>query len=93
MDLGKGLGELTYSTLVHPGDSYSYDIFSQIGTAIRAKSDEILAGLKKPKATPSNTLRPNPARQRPSLNGRRCGRLSRMIRRRAGQWICSALPR
>ena len=31
--------------LSHPGDSYSYDIFSQAGQAIRANSAQILGGL------------------------------------------------
>jgi Alpha/beta hydrolase domain len=34
-----------YGTLVHPGDSYSYDIFSQAGQAIRDDSAQILGGL------------------------------------------------
>jgi hypothetical protein len=34
-----------YSTLMHPGDSYSYDIFSQAGQAIRDDSAQILGGL------------------------------------------------
>jgi Alpha/beta hydrolase domain len=34
-----------YGTLVHPGDSYSYDIFSQAGQAIRDHSAQILGGL------------------------------------------------
>ena len=34
-----------YGGLVHPGDSYSYDIFSQAGQAIRDNSATILGGL------------------------------------------------
>jgi hypothetical protein len=34
-----------YGTLTHPGDSYSYDIFSQAGQAIRDNSAQILGGL------------------------------------------------
>ncbi len=34
-----------YGTLMHPGDSYSYDIFSQAGQAIRDNSALILGGL------------------------------------------------
>jgi hypothetical protein len=34
-----------YGTLMHPGDSYSYDIFSQAGQAIRDDSAQILGGL------------------------------------------------
>jgi hypothetical protein len=40
-----------YGTLVHPGDSYSYDIFSQAGQAIRDNSSLILGGL-----TPSKLI-------------------------------------
>ncbi len=34
-----------YASLSHPGDSYSYDIFSQAGQAIRDNSSVILGGL------------------------------------------------
>jgi hypothetical protein len=34
-----------YGSLVHPGDAYSYDIFSQAGQAILADSATILGGL------------------------------------------------
>jgi len=34
-----------YSSLSHPGDSFSYDIFSQAGEAVRANSSLILGGL------------------------------------------------
>ena len=34
-----------YAPLSHPGDSYSYDIFSQAGQAIRSQSAQILGGL------------------------------------------------
>jgi hypothetical protein len=34
-----------YGSLTHPGDSYSYDIFSQAGQAIRNNSTQILGGL------------------------------------------------
>ena len=34
-----------YANLSHPGDSYSYDIFSQAGQAIRDNADVILDGL------------------------------------------------
>jgi hypothetical protein len=40
-----------YGMLSHPGDSYSYDIFSQAGQAIRDDSAQILGGL-----TPNNLL-------------------------------------
>ncbi len=35
-----------YGSLSHPGDSYSYDIFSQAGQAIRHDSAQVLEGLK-----------------------------------------------
>jgi Alpha/beta hydrolase domain len=35
-----------YGSLVHPGDNYSYDIFSQAGQAIRDNPAKILGGLK-----------------------------------------------
>jgi hypothetical protein len=35
-----------YAPLSHPGDSYSYDIFSQAGQAIRTDSAQILGGLR-----------------------------------------------
>jgi hypothetical protein len=35
-----------YSSLSHPGDSYSYDIFTQAGEAIRAQAATVLGGLK-----------------------------------------------
>lgn len=40
-----------YATLSHPGDSYSYDMFSQIGAAVRTHADALLAG-----ATPSAVI-------------------------------------
>ncbi|SEP16704.1 hypothetical protein SAMN05660991_03645 [Trujillonella endophytica] len=35
-----------YASLSHPGDSYSYDIFSQAGQAVRLDADELLGGLQ-----------------------------------------------
>lgn len=35
-----------YGTLSHPGDSFSYDIFSQAGQAIRDHADVVLGGLR-----------------------------------------------
>jgi hypothetical protein len=35
-----------YGTLMHPGDSYSYDIFSQAGAAVREHADIVLGGLQ-----------------------------------------------
>ena len=34
-----------YGSLSHPGDSFSYDIFSQAGMAVRAKASTLLSGL------------------------------------------------
>jgi hypothetical protein len=35
-----------YATLSHPGDSYSYDIYSQAGQAVRSDADTLLDGLE-----------------------------------------------
>lgn len=35
-----------YASVVHPGDSYSYDMFSQAGQAIRDNAGTILSGLQ-----------------------------------------------
>jgi hypothetical protein len=35
-----------YSSLFHPGDSYSYDIFSQVGQQLQAQSDRLFGGLE-----------------------------------------------
>lgn len=35
-----------YGPLSHPGDSYSYDIFSQAGATIRDQATEVLGGLR-----------------------------------------------
>jgi hypothetical protein len=35
-----------YGTLNHPGDRYSYDIFSQVGAALRAPGSSLLGGLE-----------------------------------------------
>ncbi len=35
-----------YSTLVHPGDAYAFDIFSQVGRLVRDQSDDVLGELK-----------------------------------------------
>jgi Alpha/beta hydrolase domain len=35
-----------YASLTHPGDSYSYDIYSQAGQAIRDELDQVLGGLR-----------------------------------------------
>jgi hypothetical protein len=42
-----GLGDaVRYAGLSHPGDSYSYDIFSQAGQAIRDNAKTVFGGLK-----------------------------------------------
>jgi len=35
-----------YGSLLHPGDSYSYDMFSQAGQAVRAQASTLLPGLR-----------------------------------------------
>src|SRR5437773_2472833 len=35
-----------YSGLTHPGDSYSYDMFSQAGQAVRGNAATVLGGLR-----------------------------------------------
>lgn len=35
-----------YGTLEHPGDAYSYDMFSQIGAAVKDDQGDLLGGLK-----------------------------------------------
>lgn len=42
----KTVDPVRYATLSHPGDSYSYDIFSQAGQAIRDSAATILGGLQ-----------------------------------------------
>ncbi len=34
-----------YGTLVHPGDAYAYDIFSQVGSVVATRADTVLGGL------------------------------------------------
>jgi len=36
-----------YGTLVHPGDSYSYDMYRQAGATVRGRRPELLGGLKR----------------------------------------------
>jgi hypothetical protein len=45
VDALKQADPVRYAALSHPGDSYSYDIFSQAGQAIRDDSAQILGGL------------------------------------------------
>ncbi|WP_284742484.1 alpha/beta hydrolase domain-containing protein [Amycolatopsis sp. RTGN1] len=42
----KVLDPLRYLPLSHPGDSYSYDIFSQAGKAVRDSAAQVLGGLR-----------------------------------------------
>jgi Alpha/beta hydrolase domain len=42
----KSADPVRYASLSHPGDSYSYDIFSQAGQAVRDDSALMLGGLK-----------------------------------------------
>lgn len=35
-----------YAALSHPGDSFSYDLFSQVGAAVRTQPDALLGGLE-----------------------------------------------
>lgn len=35
-----------YAALEHPGDSFSYDLFSQVGAAVRTQADPVLGGLE-----------------------------------------------
>ncbi|MBV8950115.1 MAG: hypothetical protein JOZ99_04515, partial [Actinobacteria bacterium] len=42
----KKIDPVRYGSLQHPGDSYSYDIFTQAGEAIRESSSLILGGLR-----------------------------------------------
>ena len=37
---------MRYESLTHPGDSYSYDMFSQAGQAIRDDAKLLLGGLR-----------------------------------------------
>ena len=42
----KAADPVRYAALSHPGDSYSYDIYSQAGQAVRDSAAKILGGLK-----------------------------------------------
>ena len=46
VDAAKSADPAEYSSLSHPGDSFSYDIFSQAGEAVRDDAARILAGLR-----------------------------------------------
>ncbi len=41
----KTVAPARYGSLTHPGDSYSYDIFTEVGKHIRAKTPNVLGGL------------------------------------------------
>lgn len=43
---GKASDPVRYATLQHPGDSYSYDIYSQAGQAVRDSAAQVLGGLQ-----------------------------------------------
>ncbi len=44
-DAAKTADPTRYESLNHPGDSYSYDIYSQAGEAVRKHADSVLGGL------------------------------------------------
>ena len=46
VDSAKSTDPTEYSSLSHPGDSFSYDIFSQAGQAVRDDSSLLLGGLR-----------------------------------------------
>ena len=46
VDAAKSTDPAHYSSLSHPGDSFSYDIFSQAGQAVRNDAATILGGLR-----------------------------------------------
>ena len=41
----KNIDPERYGTLVHPGDAYAFDIYSQVGRAIAERPAEVLGGL------------------------------------------------
>jgi len=62
-----------YASLVHPGDSYSYDIFSQAGQAIRDNAQLVLGGLH-----PNRLIAMGESQSAARLvNLRRCGAAAR----------------
>jgi hypothetical protein len=46
MNATKGADPVRYTDLEHPGDSYSYDIFSRAGRAVRDDAATVLGGLR-----------------------------------------------
>ena len=63
-----------YGSLTHPGDSYSYDIFSQAGQAIRDNAGTILGGLRAGARARRSVSRSRPAGS--SRTSTRCTRSS-----------------
>src|SRR5713226_8463177 len=59
MDLGKGLGELTYSTLVHPGDNWN-EIWNSLTTYVPKVKERFGVSLRLA-AESAQTLISNPA--------------------------------
>lgn len=57
-----------YSTLLAPGDTYSYDVFSQAGMAVREAANTILPGLK-PKTLIANGFSQSASRLVTHVNG------------------------
>jgi len=46
---GQGLVKLApdrYGDLTHPGDQYAYDLYTQVGRAVRAGADDLLGGIE-----------------------------------------------
>jgi hypothetical protein len=46
LDAAKSGNPARYGTLNHPGDSYSYDMFTQVGQAVRDQAATVLGGLQ-----------------------------------------------
>ena len=46
VNAAKSADPAQYSSLSHPGDSFSYDIFSQAGQAVRKDASKVLGGLQ-----------------------------------------------
>jgi hypothetical protein len=46
VNTAKAMDPVRYADLSHPGDSYSYDIFSQAGQAVRDSASTVLGGLR-----------------------------------------------
>ena len=83
----RGLDPVRYGPLDHPGDDFSYDLFSQVGAAVRAQP-EVLGGLtpervialgESPVGQPTLHLR-----QRRGADGQR---LRRLPAAQPGRWV------